>query len=232
MRLRTTLLAFAVAASLSACGDKDKPDTTAATPTPAADPGAAPVLPPPPPARIRGQAVMGKDGYGVTVCGDTQQKIITIAPEAQPVLDKFLAGGAKEFFLDGWGTTDEQGATKIIALERVYTEGPGCDEKDISLSLFRARGNEPGWSVDVQPSGVIIQRPGAEPVTAEYQPLEKLDAGVRRFVNEMPNGKVEFTLTPGICSDGMSDTVYGWTASLKVGDEAMAGCGFSGLVSE
>jgi len=231
MRLRPTLLALAVVASLSACGDKDKADTTAATPAATPEP-AAPVVPPPPPARIRGQAVMGKDGYGVTVCGDTQQKIITIAPEAQPHLDKFLAGGAKEFFLDGWGTTDEQGATKIIALERLYTEGPGCDEKDISLSLFRARGNEPGWSVDVQPSGVIITKPGAEPVTAEYQPLEKLDAGVRRFVSETPIGKVEFTLSPGICSDGMSDTVYGWNASLAMGDEKLSGCGFSGLVSE
>jgi putative lipoprotein len=231
MRIRTTVLAFSIVALLAACKDKDAAAPVAATPD--ATPPAEPAAPPPPPSRFRGQAIMGKDGYGMTICGDPQQKIVTFSPDAQAALDKFIAGGAKEFFLDGWGTNAPDGHPQIDVIERIYSEGPGCDEKDISMSLYRARGNEPFWSVDVSPTGVVLERPDNQPLTMEYQPLEKLDGGVRRFVNETPpNGKFELTLTPGLCSDGMSDTVYGFNATAKIGTEEYKGCGFSGLVSE
>jgi uncharacterized membrane protein len=231
MRTRPTLLALALVALLPACQKQDAaPDTTVAAPATAAP--ATPTAPPEIASRFRGQAVMGKDGYGITVCGDSQQRIASFSPEAQAALDRFVAGGAKEFFLDGWGTNDANGRPHFTSIERIYSEGPGCDEKDISLSLFRARGNEPFWSVDVTPSGVVVERPDVQPITFEYQPLEKTADGARRFVSESPEGKIDLTLTPGSCSDGMSDTVYGYTAVAKVGDQELKGCGFSGLVSE
>ena len=231
MKARLALLALAVTASLAACGKKDA--DTAAVPAAAPAPApAAPVAPPPPLARFRGQAVMGKDGWGLTVCGDPAQKIVTFTPEAKATLDGFLAGGAKkEFFLDAWGN-DHDGKPELVAIDRVYTEGPGCDEKDLGLALFRAKGNEPSWSVDVTPSGVILARPEHETLTFEYQPLAKDDKGVRTFKGEMPDGKLELTLTPGKCSDGMSDTVYGWTATALADGEQLKGCAYSGLVSE
>ena len=230
MKLRLAALALAVTATLAACGDKapDKAATPAATP--AAEP-AAPATPPPPLGRYRGQAVMGKDGWGLTVCGDPAQKIVTFTPEAQATLDGFLAGGAKEFYLDAWGN-DNDGKPELVAIDRVYTEGPGCDEKDLGMALFRAKGNEPFWSVDVTPSGVIITRPEKETLTFEYQPLSKADDGTRVFKGEMPDGKLELTLVPGKCSDGMSDTVYGWNAKAVIDGEELKGCAYSGLVSE
>src|SRR5213075_1472181 len=67
MNLRPALLALAVTATLAACGKKEA-DTAA---VPAAAPAAAPAAPvkaPEPLARFRGKAVMGKDGWGLTVC--------------------------------------------------------------------------------------------------------------------------------------------------------------------
>ena len=230
MNARPALLALAVIATLAACGKKEA--DTAATPaaTPAAEPAAA-TLPPPPLARFRGQAVLGKDGYGLTVCGDPQQKIVTFTPEAQAVIDGFLAGGAKEFFLDGWGNEIE-GKPQFVSIDRVYSEGPGCDEKDLGLALFRAKGNEPFWSIDVTPSGVVLTRPETETLTFEYQPLAKADDGTRTFKSELPDNKLELTLVPGKCSDGMSDAVYGWTATGTINGTAFKGCAYSGLVSE
>ena len=229
MNARPALLALAVIATLAACGKKDA-EPVAPAATPAAEPAPAPVVPDPL-ARFRGQAIMGKDGWGMTVCGDPQPKIITFKPEAQAVLDGFVAGGAKEFFLDGWGRNVE-GNPEFVSIDRIYTEGPGCDEKDLGLALFRAKGNEPFWSIDVTPSGVILQRPDHETRTAEYQPLEKSADGVRHFAGDTPEGKLELTLTPGKCSDGMSDTVYGWTATASINGEQLKGCAYSGLVSE
>ena len=231
MNFRTAILATAVVAALAACGKKDEP---AATATPATEPAAPaePAKAPEPLARYRGQAVMGKDGWGLTVCGDPAQKIVTFTPEAQATLDGFLAGGAKEFHLDAWGN-DNDGKPEIVAIDRVYTEGPGCDEKDLGMALFRAKGNEPFWSVDVTPSGVILTRPEKETLTFEYQPLDKAEDGTRTFKSELLNdGKIELTLVPGKCSDGMSDTVYGWNATAIVDGEQLKGCAYSGLVSE
>ena len=232
MNARPALLALAVIATLAACGKKDA--DTAAAPADAPPPVAEPAPAPPAPvvlSRLRGPAIMGKDGYGLSLCGDPQQRIVTFAPEAQATLDGFLAGGAKEFFLDGWGQ-EVDGKTQYTSIERIYTEGPGCDEKDLGLVLFRARGNEPFWSVDVAPAGIVVQRPDEEPITIEYQPLEKTADGGRHFTADSTAGKFELTLTPGKCSDGMSDSVYGWNAAITIGEQAYKGCAFSGLMSE
>lgn len=228
MNFRPALLALAVIATLAACGKKDEP-AVAAPATPATD--TKPVKAPDPLARFRGQAIMGKDGYGLTVCGDTQQRIVTFKPAAQAVVDGFVAGGAKEFFLDGWGT-DIDNKPVFESIERIYTEGPACDEKDLGMALFRVKGNEPSWALDVTPSGITLQRPDAENATAEYQPLEKAADGTRHFVGDTQSGKLELTLTPGKCSDGMSDTVYGWNATATIEQTTLKGCGYSGLVSE
>jgi uncharacterized membrane protein/predicted small lipoprotein YifL len=236
MNLRPALLAVAVLATLAACGKKEEAAPAAvAAPEPAASASSA--APADYPAdltlgRFRGQAVMGKDGYGLTVCGDTRQLIVGFKPGAQAVLDDFLKGGAKEFYLDGWGTTDSEARPQFDRIERIYTEGAGCDEKDLGLSLYRARGNEPSWSLDVGPSGVKLERPNLPELVAEYQPLEQLDGGGRRFAADTGQGKLEVVLTPGTCKDGMSDTIYGWNASVKLGAEEMKGCAFSGLMSE
>jgi uncharacterized membrane protein len=231
MNARPALLALAVIATLAACGKKDA-EPAAATPaaTPAAEPAPAPTAAEPL-ARFRGQAVMGKDGWGLTICGDPAQKIVTFTPEAQAVLDGFVAGGAKELFLDGWGR-NRDGKPEFATIDRIYTEGPGCDENDLGMALFRAKGNEPFWAIDVSPSGVILQRPDHPTQTAEYQPLDHAADGVRHFSGDTQEGKLELTLTPGKCTDGMSDTVYGWSATASINGEALKGCAYSGLVSE
>jgi putative lipoprotein len=230
MTIRPLLLAGAITLALTACGDKNNDQAAAPAPTDTA-PKAEPA---PPPSRFRGMAVMGKDGYGITLCGDTAQKIASFTPAAQATLDAFLAGkDAKEFFVDGWGTSDAEGKPQFTQFERLAPQGQGsCDEKDLSNSLFRARGNEPGWSVDVTPQGVILTRPDVPAITFEYAPLEKTPTGGRHFAAENSDGKLDFTLAPGQCSDGMSDVVYGWNATATFGEQTLKGCGFAGLVAE
>jgi uncharacterized membrane protein len=231
MTIRPALLAASIALVLAACGDRNADQAAA----PATKPTAAPVAPPPPPpSRFRGTALMGKDGYGFTLCGDTAQQVASFTPDAQKALDAFLAGKElKEFFVDGWGSTDANGRPNFTGFERLAPlEQGNCDEKDLSNSLFRARGNEPFWSVDVTPQGVKFERPDQPTVTFEYQPLEKAADGGRRFAAENSDGKLTLTLTPGACSDGMSDVAYGWNATASFGDQMLKGCGFAGLVAE
>lgn len=233
--------------ALSACNRAPESAPAASTPATgapaqtAANPNALP--PPPmetapvatPPAatdaqRVRGNAVMGKDGYGITPCGETTQRIADFGPEAAPVLDNFLASGAREFFLDAWASPGADGRLAITRIERVYTEGPSCDEA-LSGVVFFARGNEPFWSVRSGQDGVVLERPGVAAVSGPFNGVTESNGG-RRIESETPDGPLVVQLTPVPCNDGMSDAIYGWTAKATLRNEEWSGCGYAGLPAD
>ena len=233
--------------ALSACNRAPDPAPATATPsaTPPTDAAANPnALPPPPietapvattPAgtaeqRVRGNGVMGKDGYGITPCGESIQRMADFGPEAAPVLDTFLASGAREFFIDAWAVTGTDGRLAVNRVERIYTEGPGCDEA-LSGVVLVARGNEPFWSVRSGQDGVVLERPGVPAISGPFTGVTESEGG-RRIESETPSGKLVVQFTPAACSDGMSDSIYGWTAKASLRNEEWSGCGFAGMPAD
>lgn len=180
--------------------------------------------------RVRGNAVMGKDGYGITPCGETTQRIADFGPDAAPVLDGFLASGAREFFIDAWASPGADGRLAITRIERVYTEGPSCDEA-LGGVVFFARGNEPFWSVRSGQDGVVLERPGAVAVSGPFNGVTESNGG-RRIVSETPDGPLVVELTPLPCNDGMADAIYGWTAKATLRNEEWSGCGYAGMPAD
>ena len=94
---------------VAACGKTPDAPTTATIPAPAAPAAATPVAASvaaatPRAMRVRGAGVVGKDGYGVTLCGEDVQRIVELEPAARTVLDAFLANGARQFRVDAWAT--------------------------------------------------------------------------------------------------------------------------------
>lgn len=231
-RMRSALLAAGIACALAGCQRAAPEAPAAATPaapatavadaSPAPEPIRGPVL-----ARLRGAAVMGKDGYGVTLCGETTQRILAIEPAAQGMLDGFAAGGAREFHLDATGELLPDGRARIAGIERLYTEGQGCDEA-LDAVQFRARGTEPFWSMDVGGGELVLERPDAEPVRGPVRDLGE-SRGMRSFEAATPAGRLFLRLSPAHCNDGMSDTLYGWRAEGTLGRETFTGCAFRGL---
>ena len=233
--------------ALSACNrapESAPASATPATPAPSAAAANPNALPPPPIAtapvvtapadtgaqRVRGNGVMGKDGYGITPCGEATQRMADFASGAAPVLDTFLASGAREFFIDAWGSPGADGRLAITAIERIYTEGPGCDEA-LSGVVFVARGNEPFWSVRSGQDGVTLERPGVAAISGPFNGVTEAE-GDRRIESETPSGQLVVQLTPAPCSDGMSDAIYGWTAKATLRNEAWSGCGFAGMPAD
>lgn len=230
---------------LSACSRAPESAPTTATPATAAAPADAAANPnalPPPPMesapvaatptgtaeqRVRGNGVMGKDGYGITPCGESSQRMADFGPEAAPVLDTFMASGAREFVIDAWASPGADGRLAVTRIERIYTEGPSCDEA-LSGVVFFARGNEPFWSVRSGQDGVVLERPGVPAISGPYTGVTESEGG-RRIESETPSGKLVVQFTPAACSDGMSDSIYGWTAKASLRNEAWSGCGFAGM---
>lgn len=176
--------------------------------------------------RLRGNAVLGKDGYGIVPCGETAQRIFSVDTPALPFLDKFLEGGAREFFLDGWTEAQADGRPRVTAFERLYTEGPGCDEA-LAQVAFAARGTEPFWALVQGEDGLQLERPDEAPLLASTS--WRKESGAHIAEAQTPAGKLELRLQPGICSDGMSDTQYAWAATARLGELQLQGCAFAGL---
>ena len=207
---------------------------TQEAPAPAPVEPVATATPPPSPAAIthhgrglRGKAVMGKDGYGITPCGEQAQRIMEIAPDAQPFLDTYLKGGAHEFFVEAEGEDMDNGHVRVTRFHRVYSEGPGC-EAQLDPNAFVAWGNEPFWAASDTGGGLRLERPGADALVAANSEA-RVENGEWVVEGQTAGGALSVRLVPGECRDGMSDALYAWSASAHFGDTELKGCGFPGF---
>lgn len=178
-------------------------------------------------ARLRGQMVLGKDGFGFTPCGELAQRIASFDPATQVFVDRFLAGGAHEFFIDAWAAQRADGALEINRIERVGGDAKDCTEHGLSGVVFKAHGNEPFWGLTLSSDTLVLERPAVVPLTATIDGSDN-DGGARRIHATSAAGKIEVRLQRTACSDGMSDALYAWTAQVQVGGQTLKGCGYSG----
>lgn len=235
MNLSRFVLVLALAAVLASCGKAPAPalqtessgsrtaEHAAAAPLPNQDsPASAPLG-----TRLRGQMVLGKDGFGFTPCGESAQRIASFDPATQVFVDRFLAGGAHEFFIDAWAVQRADGALLINRVERLGGEASECVEHGPSGIVFKAHGNEPFWGLTLSSDALVLERPGVAPLTATIEGSDN-DAGTRRIQASSVAGKIEVRLQRTPCSDGMSDALYAWAAQVQVAGHALKGCGYSG----
>lgn len=94
-------------------------------------------------------------------------------------------------------------------------------EEAIKLS-----GTEPFWAISIEQD------------VAAYTTPENLEGSVFEvarfagnnglgFTGKLDGADVTITVTPGECSDGMSDRTYPFTATVKLGEENLTGCGYT-----
>ncbi|MET0655310.1 MAG: hypothetical protein ABWY94_07045 [Pseudoxanthomonas sp.] len=210
--IRAALAAAALA--LSGCAAQDEGSIKDNVSQPA---GIAPIQ------RIRGEALIGKDGYGFTPCGSDRQRILVLVAPARDFLERFLEpGGKPEFFVDAWAR-EKEGKLEVVGIERAYTEGPRCGAAREEVQ-FVARGTEPFWSLQVAPSGWQLQRPDQPLLSVTGVPIKQGPAYAWSSVS--PEATVE--IVPGYCADGMADAASAWQARVSVGELRLSGCAYRG----
>lgn len=92
-------------------------------------------------------------------------------------------------------------------------------------------GTEPFWGLEIAAQSVGQHR--ARLTTPEN--IDGREFVVTRFAGnnglgfsgELGGKPVQVAITPGECSDGMSDRVYSFAATVALGDTVMFGCGFT-----
>ncbi|SDI02207.1 putative lipoprotein [Pseudomonas benzenivorans] len=146
---------------------------------------------------------------------------------------ELLADGPGPLFADVRGrlaASQQAGVDGQLALSQVYRlqrEGQGCDDLNFKRTTLRASGQEPGWSVAVSGHGLVLNRPGAEPLALPYLE-EQLPEGRLNLTSEANGQRLELWLAPQRCVDGMSGAVQHLAAELRLNGQVLRGCGYLG----
>jgi uncharacterized membrane protein len=176
--------------------------------------------------RLRGAAIMGKDGYGVTLCGESTQRIVLLDAPARAALDGFLANGAHTFRVDGWGDLPDAGHAHFASFERFDVEGRICEDEVDGVS-FRGRGTEPFWNIEIRPGQLAFERPDHARLAAQAGTLVASQDGAS-FEATTSEGRLLARFSPGACHDGMSEAQFAWRAEVTLGMRTWSGCGYRG----
>jgi uncharacterized membrane protein len=102
-----------------------------------------------------------------------------------------------------------------VLLTACAPQPPAADE-----ILFRGVGNEPGWSLTVGRERMDYVGDYGETRISEPTP-----AGFAPSAGSWKSGQLAVTISPGPCSDGMSDLIYRLTVRLDAAGKSLAGCG-------
>lgn len=100
------------------------------------------------------------------------------------------------------------------------------DQADSGSILYKAVGNEPGWSLTVRAARMDYAGDYGQVNIAEPTPPD-----FRATHGTFRSGKLRVTISPGPCSDGMSDLTYRQTVRVTADGRTVSGCGGGTIAS-
>ena len=123
---------------------------------------------------------------------------------------------------------------KIAFLFMVLLTISACGTKknlyktSFNQDMFECRGTEPFWAISMEPDAIIYSEPGTEKLYFPYQDPIEQEKGTLVFKTYIQEGnkstRLQIILTKEECSDGMSDTVYPYTAEVELDGKPLKGC--------
>lgn len=132
------------------------------------------------------------------------------------------ASGAKYEAIDDPRTTvwtKGDRATVVVAGE----PWPECTLEPAGPRPFRARGNEPFWSLEMSDRGLRFSTPDSK--LQGPAPAMQASAGVRRYTGTLQGKPVAVTVTPSLCNDTMTGMPYPARVELQFDGRTWRGCG-------
>lgn len=114
---------------------------------------------------------------------------------------------------------------------------PGGSDDDQPYSgiadnaVLKLIGTEPFWNATIDGDAMIWQTP--ENIDGVTVPVERFAGrGGLSFSTDLNGAAMDIAVTPGECSDGMSDRTYPFTATVQIGREQRNGCAWRAGVDE
>lgn len=127
----------------------------------------------------------------------------------------------------GSGGDDAGDATPSVAPGPSASSTPEPDPVSLSFlpAEIRATGTEPFWSVDIRKGELTYTTPENLADGGVKAPVSRADGAESVLFTATVDGQVlQILVTPGTCSDGMSDNSYPWSVERTLGDQTVLGC--------
>lgn len=87
-------------------------------------------------------------------------------------------------------------------------------------------GTEPFWSFEISGNRATYTEP-ENPTGSQFTVARFAGNNGLSFTGELDGQSVTIAVTPGACSDGMSDREFPYTATVALGDRQLEGCGYT-----
>jgi uncharacterized membrane protein len=87
-------------------------------------------------------------------------------------------------------------------------------------------GTEPFWGITIANDVATYTTP-ENPKGSVFEVTRFAGNNGLGFSGKLDGAEVAITVTPGACTDGMSDRTYPFTATVKLGEANLAGCGYT-----
>ena len=97
----------------------------------------------------------------------------------------------------------------------------------VPLTPFMAKGTEPFWALEQTATGARFSEPSMTGVTETWYTSVETIVGMTISIVGTPvttGPALSAILTPGACSDGMSDNIYAYIAVITLGTGTLSGC--------
>lgn len=178
--------------------------------------------------RLQGTLTQQDQTWWFTPC-DSQERLKVTEQAGSSILQeaKMLQAGGGPLFAD-IGAARRPGELLLNRFYRLQYEGNACGDPIFRRLQARAAGNEPFWSSEVSPKGMVIDRPGEQQSMVLPFLEERLPDGSMSLTSEANGHRVELWLAPQRCTDSMSGNLYHLTAELRVDGKVDRGCAYYG----
>jgi uncharacterized membrane protein len=147
--------------------------------------------------------------------------------QGDKVLISYLPEGQKLVQLDieGKRISGNLGDKYVLSRNQV-ADNPAWKAKKEAGVDFIGLGNEPFWSLDIDKNGKVnFNTPDMKsPVLIAYGEPVNTQLG-REYHLESESAKLDITVIPQYCSDGMSDFTYEYKVTVKHNGRKYSGCG-------
>jgi len=180
---------------------------------------------------MRGQVVVGHESRTFTPCGSQQQYWLDMSSELALEAQGLAARPYQALYgeLIGHLTVPSQTgynadftARFVVDQVNILTaENPErCNQPLRSTRVF---GNEPFWSATFDKDQLTYIKMGEAPQALNIESSRTTQSS-RDYQLEGKATQGELNLKKESCSDGMSDSIYGWEAKLNLNEDNFAGC--------
>ncbi len=187
----------------------------------------------PPTGRLQGEVTRSDGALLLHTCEGTRA-VELLDAGATGLPDDTLAlldASALPLFADVRGQLrSPSGGRQQLQVSQVYRLAParnGCGAGDFDTLVVHAVGHAPDWRVQINPEGLLLERPGHEPLAVPYLE-EQLPAGQSSFSSEANGQRLDLWVAPQRCVDRATGAVSHLTAELRLDGQTLRGCAYAG----